>query len=124
MEVDATLVRLTDGQFELEDKQSHLASMAGTQIDMGPCAVVTAKNVTILLTSRATPPFDLGQWRSQGIEPGEFQVIGVKAAVGHRRAYDHLARSSFTVRTPGPGTSDLLALPYRKIRRPIYPLDP
>jgi microcystin degradation protein MlrC len=52
------------------------------------------------------------------------QVIGVKAAVGHRRAYDRVARSSFTVRTPGPGTSDLFALPYRKIRRPIYPLDP
>jgi len=124
VELDVTLVRLTDGQFQLEDKQSHLASMAGHHIDMGPCAVVTAENVTILLTSRATPPFDLGQWRSQGIEPGDFQVIGVKAAVGHRRAYDALARSSFTVRTPGPGTSDLFALPYRKIRRPIYPLDP
>lgn len=124
VEVDATLVRLTDGQFELEDKHSHLASMTGYHIDMGPCAVLTVKNVTILVTSRATPPFDLGQWRSQGIEPSDFQIIGVKAAVGHRRAYDPIARSSFTVSTPGPGTSDLFALPYRKIRRPIYPLDP
>jgi microcystin degradation protein MlrC len=124
VELDVTLVRLTDGNFVLEDKQSHLASLRGSHIAMGPCAVVTAGNVTILLTSRPTPPFDLGQWRSQGIEPAEFQVIGIKAAVGHRRAYDRIRRSSFTVRTPGPGTSDLFALPYRKIRRPIYPLDP
>ena len=124
VELDVTLVRLTDGNFVLEDKQSHLASLHGSRIVMGPSAVVTAGNVTILLTSRATPPFDLGQWRSQGVEPTELQVIGVKAAVGHRRAYDGIARSSFTVRTPGPGTSDLFALPYRKIRRPIYPLDP
>jgi microcystin degradation protein MlrC len=124
VELDVTLVRLTDGNFVLEDKQSHLASLHGSHIVMGPSAVVTAGNVTILLTSRATPPFDLGQWRSQGVEPTELQVIGVKAAVGHRRAYDRVARSSFTVRTPGPGTSDLFALPYRKIRRPIYPLDP
>lgn len=124
LELEVRLVRRTDGEFFLEDKQSHLASMAGSRIHMGPCAVVMAGRVTILLTSRATPPFDLGQWRSQGVEPSELQVIGVKAAVGHRRAYDSIARSSYTVRTPGPGTSDLFSLPYRKIRRPIYPLDP
>lgn len=123
VELEVTLVRHTDGRFSLEDKQSHLASVAGSRIDMGPCAVVVARNVTILITSHATPPFDLGQWRSQGVEPSEFQVIGVKAAVAHRRAYDRIAKSSFTVSTPGPGTSDLFALPYRKIRRPIYPLD-
>jgi microcystin degradation protein MlrC len=124
VELDVTLVRLTDGNFVLEDKQSHLAALRGSHIAMGPCAVVTSGNMTILLTSRATPPFDLGQWRSQGVEPADFQVIGIKAAVGHRRAYDGIMRSSFTVRTPGPGTSDLFSLPYRKIRRPIYPLDP
>jgi len=124
VDLEVTMVRQTDGKFSLEDKQSHLASMAGSQIDMGPCAVVTAGHVTILITSRATPPFDLGQWRSQGVEPAALQVIGVKAAVGHRRAYDAMAKSSYTVRTPGPATSDLASLPYRKIRRPIYPLDP
>ena len=36
---------------------------------MGPCAVVEAEGVTILLTSRKMPPWDLGQFRSQRIEP-------------------------------------------------------
>jgi microcystin degradation protein MlrC len=121
--LEATLVRITDGKFTLEDKQSHLASMAGCHIEMGPCAVVTSGNLTILITSTATPPFDLGQWLSQGIDPSDFEAIGVKAAVGHRRAYDPIAKASYTVKTPGPGTSDLHSLPYRKIRRPIYPLD-
>ena len=80
--------------------------------------------LTILLTSRKTPPFDLGQWRSQGLEPKGFSVIGVKAAVAHRRAYDPIAATSFTVRTPGPCTSDPTALPYQRLRRPIFPLDP
>lgn len=123
VELSVKLERLSDGKFELEDKKSHLASMAGSRIDMGPCAVVTHRNLTILLTTNATPPFDLGQLRSQGIEPTEYQVIGVKAAVGHRRAYDSISRSSFTVKTAGPCTSDLSQLPYRKIKRPIYPLD-
>lgn len=123
VELEITLERLTDGHFTLEDKHSHLASISGSKIAMGPTALVRHGHVAILLTSHATPPFDLGQWRSQGLDPEDLEVIGVKAAVGHRQAYDPIAKSSFTVSTLGPGTSDLRSLPYEKIRRPIYPLD-
>jgi microcystin degradation protein MlrC len=125
VEVTAKLLRLTDGRFALEDLNSHLAAAQGSSFDMGPCAVVEIDGaITVLLTSRKTPPFDLGQLRSQGIEPEILSMIGVKAAVAHRRAYDRIAAASYTVRTPGPCTSDLRALSYQKLRRPIYPLDP
>ena len=97
--------------------------MCGARFDMGRSAVVRHAGVTVLLTSRKTPPFDLGQWRSQGIEPTQLFVIGVKAAVAHRRAYDPIAKASYTVDTPGPCSSNLRALPYRHIRRPVFPLD-
>ncbi len=122
--LEVELLRRTDGIFELEDRQSHLASMEGTRIDMGRCAVVRHGGITLLLTSRKTPPFDLGQWRSQGLAPEHLGIINVKAAVAHRRAYDPIAAVSFTVSTPGPCCSRLAALPYRRIRRPIFPLDP
>lgn len=121
--LEVELVSRSDGKFELEDKQSHLASMAGDRFDMGPCAVVRHGGLTILLTSRKTPPFDLGQWRSQGIAPEKLSVIAVKAAVAHRRAYDPIAARMLWVETPGPCTSNLRSLPYRKVRRPIFPLD-
>jgi len=123
LSLEVELLRTSAGVFELEDKQSHLASMCGDRFDMGPCAVVRHGGLTILLTSRKTPPFDLGQWRSQGVEPAELSVIVVKAAVAHRRAYDPIAARMFWVDTPGPCTSNLRSLPYRRIRRPIYPLD-
>lgn len=85
LEIDVRLERLSDGMFELEDAQSHLASISGRRIEMGPTAVVAHGHVTILVTSQATPPFDLGQWRSQGVNPELLEIIGVKAAVGHRR---------------------------------------
>jgi len=122
--LEVELLRTTNGKFELEDKQSHLASMCGDRFDMGPCAVVRHAGLTILLTSRKTPPFDLGQWRSQGIEPRELSVIAVKAAVAHRRAYDSIATRMLWVDTPGPCTSNLRSLPYRRVQRPIFPLDP
>jgi microcystin degradation protein MlrC len=79
--------------------------------------------LTLLLTSIKTPPFDLGQWRSQGIEPSALSVIAVKAAVAHRRAYDPIAARMLWVDTPGPCSSNLKTLPYRHLRRPIFPLD-
>jgi microcystin degradation protein MlrC len=121
--LDVELVSLSDGRFTLEDPNSHLAASVGVHIDMGPSAVVRHDGITILLTSRKTPPFDLGQWRSQGIEPTALRFIGVKAAVAHRRAYDPIAAASYTVRTPGPCSSDPRTLPYRRLRRPIFPLD-
>jgi microcystin degradation protein MlrC len=123
LELDVTVLNKSDGRFDLEDRNSHLASMSGIHINMGPCVTVKHKGVLILLTTRKTPPFDLGQFRSQGIEPEHCSVIGIKAAVAHRRAYDTITHASYTVSTPGPCTSDLKSFPWQHIRRPIFPLD-
>ena len=123
VELEVELVALNDGRFELEDKQSHLASMCGDRFDMGPCAVVRYAGLTLLLTSVKTPPFDLGQWRSQGLEPTSFSFLGVKAAVAHRRAYAPIATRMLWVDTPGPCSSRLATLPFRRLRRPVWPLD-
>lgn len=123
LSLEVEVLSHSNGKFELEDKQSHLASMCGDSFEMGACAVVRHKEVTILLTSVKTPPFDLGQWHSQGLEPKSFAFIGVKAAVAHRRAYDPIAAKMLWVDTAGPCSSNLLGLPFKKIQRPIYPLD-
>ncbi len=121
--VEATFVSASDGHFALEDLNSHLAASQGSRFSMGPSAVVKVDGVTVLLTSRKTPPFDLGQFRSQGIHPEALKAIGVKAAVAHRRAYDKIAKGSYTVATLGPCTSRIAGLPYKHLRRPVFPLD-
>lgn len=123
VEAEVELLARSDGRFTLEDRNSHLAAMQGVHIEMGPCATVRAGGVLIVLTTRKTPPFDLGQLRSQGVAPEAMAFIGVKAAVAHRRAYEKIATASYWVRTPGPCPSDLRTLPYQHIRRPIFPLD-
>ncbi|MCX7281045.1 MAG: M81 family metallopeptidase [Alphaproteobacteria bacterium] len=120
--LEVELVSRSDGCFELEDRQSQMVVL-GSRVSMGDSAVVRHGGVTILLTGKRLAPMDLGQWRSQGIEPEKLSMIGIKAAVGHRRAYDPIAASSFTVSTAGPCTSDLARLPYKRLRRPVYPLD-
>jgi microcystin degradation protein MlrC len=123
VKVQATLISKSNGQFDLEDRNSHLASMCGVHIDMGNCVVLKSGEVSILVTSRKTPPFDLGQLRSQGIIPESCSLIVVKAAVAHRRAYNPITSASFTVNTVGPCSSDIKSFAFNKVRRPIFPLD-
>lgn len=109
------VTRLTNGEFELENKNSHLASMGGTHIKMGPCAVLKNDQAEILLTTYKTPPMDLGQLHSQGISPEIARYVIVKAAVSHMQAYNPIAAKSFYIDSPGLCTSNLKRLPYRHI---------
>lgn len=122
LEVEAEFVSRSNGDFTLEDLNSHMVAAMGKYIKMGPSAVIRVEGVTVLLNSRKTAPCDLGQFRSQGIIPEEQKAIGVKAAVSHRRAYDKIIAGSYTVATPGPCTSVLTSLPYARLRRPVFPI--
>lgn len=108
--------RLSEGDFELENKNSHLASVAGIHIKMGPCAVIENDYAEILLTTYKTPPMDLGQLHSQGIFPENAQYIIVKAAVSHIQAYAPIAGSSYYIDSPGLCTSNLNRLPYQRAK--------
>jgi microcystin degradation protein MlrC len=123
LELELILENLTDGKFDLENPNSHLASLVGRHVDMGPSAVVRHKGVRILLTTFKTPPMDLGQLRSQGIVPESLYIVGIKAAVSHKAAYDPILKASFYLDTPGLGASDLHRFDFKKVPRPIAPLD-
>ncbi len=116
---EGTVKNLTDGRFELENKNSHLASIMGSHVNMGTCAVISNGQATILLTTCKTPPMDLGQLRSQGIAPEAARYIIVKAAVSHKQAYDPVAAAAFYIDSPGLCTSNLTRLPYRHIGNKI-----
>lgn len=121
--LEVVIESLSDGRFDLENEKSHLASLVGRHVDMGPSAVVRAGGIRVLLTTHKTPPMDLGQLRSQGIVPEKLHIVGIKAAVSHKAAYDPILASSHYVDTPGLGSSDLRRFPYERLRRPMHPLD-
>src|SRR6185436_16458611 len=47
--LEVELLSTSDGRFEIEDPESHLASMGGRRVDMGPCAVVRHRGLRMLL---------------------------------------------------------------------------
>jgi len=96
----------------------------GIESSMGPSAVVEVGHVKILLASRSAMTVDPELYRSHGIDPLHCHIVVVKSPNGFRSCYEPIAREIFLVDTPGVSTANLRALPWRRIRRPIYPLDP
>lgn len=97
--------------------------MTGTVMQMGHTVVLDCDGLDLVLMERKTMPFDAQQLRSLGIEPADQNIIVVKSAIAWQAAYGDLARAAYYVDTPGICTANLKTLPYRNVRRPIFPLD-
>ena len=112
---------LHDGRY-LEDLPRH----GGIRLnDQGLTAVVEfGSENPVVLTSLRHPPFSLGQLTSLGLRPEAARVIVVKAAVAYRTAYAPIAGAIIEVDTPGLTASNPARFTYKKLRRPILPLDP
>ena len=97
--------------------------MTGLTNRMGLTAVFVVNNVEIILTENRVQPFDAEALRCLDIEPRDRLLIGLKSAVHFRAGYQELAVKIFEVDTPGVTSPDLTKYPYRRVRRPIFPLD-
>jgi microcystin degradation protein MlrC len=118
---DFRVCTLHEGRFE-EHSPRHGGK---TRYDMGPCAVVEhTSGLTVILTSRRTPPFSLGQVLSCNVDPARFQMIVAKGVHAPVAAYREVCRSFIRVNTPGVTSADMSTLPYNLRRRPIFPLEP
>jgi microcystin degradation protein MlrC len=99
------------------------AMMTGMTVKMGLTAVFVVNNVEIILTEKHSQPFDAEALRCLNIEPRDRLLIGLKSSVHFRADYQDLATKIFEVDTPGITSPDLMQYTYRRVRRPIYPLD-
>ncbi len=57
------------------------------------------------------------------IDPAYCKIVVVKSPNGFRAAYEPIAKRIFIVDTPGVSTAKLENMPFKRINRPIYPLD-
>jgi microcystin degradation protein MlrC len=60
---------------------------------------------------------------SQGIDPLSRRVLVVKSSHHFRSDFDSIAGRIVLVDSGGPVSPDLKSLQYRRLRRPIWPLD-
>jgi microcystin degradation protein MlrC len=95
----------------------------GIEVQMGRAVVLEVGRVRILMAERSAMTVDPELYRSHGIEPCHMRIVVVKSPNGFRAAYEPIAKAVFLVDTPGVSTAKLQSLPFRRVPRPIYPLD-
>jgi microcystin degradation protein MlrC len=96
---------------------------AGT-VHRGPTVVLDCGGIEVILTSRPVLVFEPNHFLSLSIDPSARRIIVCKAEMQHRPGFAGVARTFIDVDAPGRATQILSRLPYSKIRRPVFPLDP
>jgi len=61
--------------------------------------------------------------RFVGIDPLAERIIVVKSSIHYRAAFEPLAHAIIEADAPGLSSSNLARFTFKRVRRPIYPLD-
>jgi len=81
------------------------------------------EGVTIVIGDKRTAVYDPSILRELGLRPETFDLIVVKSGYLSPE-YKAIAGRALLALTPGDTNERLAELPYRRLPRPIFPLDP
>ena len=114
----ARVIALTDGAFVLKGPMG-----TGLRATVGPSAKVAIDGIEVIITSNRMAPNDPEIFRHIGIEPTDKQILVVKSRGHFRAAYEPFAAEILEVDCPGFASPNLKHFDYKKLRRPLFPLD-
>lgn len=91
---------------------------------LGLAVAVRAGGIDILLNSVRQQVFSTEAFTALGVDLASKAVIVVKSIQHFRASFDSIAAATLSCSAPGTLALNLRDLPYRNLRRPIWPLDP
>jgi microcystin degradation protein MlrC len=120
-EAQAQVLALSDGAFV-----GRQGLVAGSARNMGPSALLQIGGVRVALISERQQLLDPAQLDVLGIDLSQVQTLVVKSRGHFRAAFDGFASADriLEVDCPGLTTPNLATLPWTRLPRPIYPIDP
>lgn len=88
----------------------------------GNLAVLRVGGVSVILASRRKPYHTIDEFTKLDLDPMAQKVVAVK--IGYLEPeLREIAKVAFLALTPGGVNQDIPSLPYKRVIRPIYPLD-
>ena len=118
LEVTGVVRAITDGEYTITGPQ-----FQGMRCYMGRTAVLDTGAAEIVVTERNQEPWDRGIFTSVGIDPARKRFLLLKSRMYFRPVFLPIAKGMVFCDALGVGSSDWKLFNYRKLRRPIYPLD-
>jgi microcystin degradation protein MlrC len=100
-----------------------MTGLSNTPTAMGDSALVECQGVEILLCSLRNQAMGRDLFTNIGVDLAAKKLIVVKSSQHFYASFSKVAKNVIYVAAPGAVTVDLKTLPYRKIRRPKWPID-
>ena len=119
LEVSGIVRIISDGEFIVEGPM-----FTGVRVYMGRTVVLDTGKIQILVIERNHEPWDLGIFTSVGIDPTKKKYILLKSRYHYRAGFLPIARHIIECDGVGVTSSDYSLFNFKKLLRPIYPLDP
>jgi microcystin degradation protein MlrC len=119
LRVTGTVRTLSDGRFVHRGPM-----MTGLPGRLGATAVLDIDDVKVILITYRWQTLDPEMIRFVGIDPLAEKILVVKSTIHYRAAFEPIAKEIIEVDAPGLSSSNLARFDFRRIRRPIFPLDP
>jgi microcystin degradation protein MlrC len=116
---DGHVKTISDGVFYFKGP-----GMRGVAHRMGRAVVLVQGGIHLVVMEHAVTQWDPQLYRSLGLEPTDARIVQVKSPAAFRAAYQEIMDEVLILAAPGAANPDLVHLPWKNIRRPIYPLDP
>ena len=119
MTITGKVRTISDGEFVVTVPMGR-----GTTTHMGKTAVLDTGHVQVVVISRHTEPYDLGCFRSVGIEPTHKRFLILKSRIHYRAGFRAIAQAEIPCNGVGVTSSDNSLFDFKHVRRPIFPLEP
>jgi microcystin degradation protein MlrC len=99
-----------------------MTGLGGSMQPLGDCALIDAEGIEIVLITQRSQAMGTDLFTQLGCDLASKKIVVVKSSQHFYAAYSKVARHVIYANAPGVVTSDLKSLPYRKIKRPKWPL--
>ncbi|MBV6415817.1 MAG: hypothetical protein CMLOHMNK_00338 [Steroidobacteraceae bacterium] len=116
LDVEATVLHL-----RTDAAQPHIAD--GYPVELGRTAVVEFEGIAVVLNEIRQQPFHPGAFTAAGIDPWQRRIIVVKSSFHFYAGFAERAAAIIYCDAPGALNNDVARRPYRRLKRPIWPLD-
>ena len=98
--------------------------LSNTPTPMGDCALVEANGIEILLVTLRNQAMGTDLFTGAGCDLARHKLIVLKSSQHFYASFSKIAAKVIYADAPGAVARDLNTLPYRKVRRPKWPLTP
>jgi microcystin degradation protein MlrC len=112
----AKVLHISDGAYQMRDQDLH--------VRMGASAVLAIGSLRVLVRTFPSLEWDSEMYFSQGLDPRAACLVFAKSPGGFRHSFGRLADRILMADTPGPTCANMRRVPFTKVTRPLYPLDP